>query len=49
MKKKLIFLLLIAIFSSAIAQDIKWEGPSVNFNNGKLRVSQNSQIGRAHV
>ena len=43
MKKKLILPLLIALFSAAIGQEIKWEGPSVNLNNGKLRVSQNSR------
>lgn len=43
MKKKLIFLLMIAIYFSAMAQDIRWEGPSVNFKNGKLRLSQNNR------
>lgn len=43
MKKKLIFLLMIAIYFSAMAQDIRWKGPSVNFKNGKLRLSQNNR------
>jgi len=43
MQRNLTFVLMLALFFEAYAQEVKWEGPSAILANGKLRVSQNSR------
>lgn len=39
--KPVAFLLLYFVFFTIKAQDVQWAGPSVDFNNGKLKVAGN--------
>ena len=43
MKRNLTTIVFILLASLTFAQEVKWEGPSANLSNGKLRVSQNSR------
>lgn len=42
--KKLLLLLTLFCFNSSFAQEIKWQGTSVDFSHGKLTVSENNRF-----
>ncbi len=43
MKRILIIIFLLSVLTS-LAQEVKWKGPSVDFKNGKLKVSANKRF-----
>jgi hypothetical protein len=44
LKKKMLFLILTAIHFFTCAQEIKWEGPSEDFSNGRLKICANHRF-----
>ncbi len=42
--KRILLLFVLGVFLKVNAQEIKWQGPSENFKNGKLKVSSNSRF-----
>ena len=42
--KRILLLFVLGAFLNVNAQEIKWQGPSVNFKNGKLKVSANKRF-----
>ncbi len=42
--KRILLIILFFGFWSSQAQDVKWQGPSVDFKNGKLKVSANKRF-----
>lgn len=42
--KRILFLIFLFSILTSLAQDFKWQGPSVDFKNGKLKVSANKRF-----